>query len=203
MIAVRLKTRCVALAFGLFFGPVMASAAVQAAGAPVPQPAVWVPYDLIVRLEDLPKRYSCDDLWYKFRDVLLVIGAQPKMQILPYRCEKVLGPTDRSPSVHLQFRMPEVVHGAQSRWSDVNVLASTVLLEPGHPASLDDSDCELLRQIKATLLAALSDRVVNYQLACRAPVTAHRPRFSISVEALTPAEDSAVRVAARAGLPSK
>ena len=37
-------------------------------------PAVWAPHELIVNLHDLPKHYSCDDLWYKFRAILLTLG---------------------------------------------------------------------------------------------------------------------------------
>jgi hypothetical protein len=174
----------------------LASCIAAAASGPIPQPAVWMPHDLIVPLENLPKRYSCNDLWYKFRDVLRAIGARPDLQILAYRCEKGLGDTARSPRVHLQFQLPQVVHGKDTQWSDVRAVTTIVRLEPGQPASLDASDCELLRQIKQTLIENLSDRVVAYDLACSAPPTAH-PHFSLTVEALTPATDGQRRVASR------
>jgi hypothetical protein len=44
----------------------------------------------LVDLHDLPQRYSCDDLWYKFRDVLLAMGGRPDIKILVYRCERGL-----------------------------------------------------------------------------------------------------------------
>src|ERR1700749_1723011 len=46
-------------------------------------PAVWAPHELIVNLHDLPKHYSCDDLWYKFRAILLTLGARQDLEILP------------------------------------------------------------------------------------------------------------------------
>jgi len=55
---------------------------------------------------------------------------------------------------------------------------------PGQPASITNADCELLRQIKDDLLAALPDRVLDFNLACEAPAT--RWPFGVSVQTLTP-----------------
>ena len=180
-------------------------APVAAAATAAAIPAEWMPHDIMVRLQNLPKRYSCDDLWYKFHDVLLALGARADLKILTWRCENSLADAAaRSPRLQLKFELPQALSGKQIRWSDVNAAPATVLLEPGHPASLDDSDCELLRQMKDTLLAELSDRVTSFQLACNAPVShqarphsrgshssaAHsvssRPPFSLEVQALTP-----------------
>jgi len=169
-----------------------AGAADEATG----QPAAWMPHELIVRLNHLSKRYSCDELWYKFHDVLLEIGARPDMKILPYRCERALGEAARSPSVELQFQLPEVLHGKLARWADIRVVTSVVTLEPGHPASFDASDCDLLRQIKDTLFTRI-DRPVSYHLACRAPAI-HEPGYSLSVATLKPVSGRESRVANRA-----
>jgi len=55
-----------------------AGAALAATSAPTPpaEPAQWRTYDLLLQFRDLPKTYSCDDLWYRFRDVLLTLGAR-------------------------------------------------------------------------------------------------------------------------------
>lgn len=158
------------------------------------QPAVWMQHDLIVGFEHLPKIYSCDDLWYKFHDVLLAIGARPDMRILAYQCGKRLGQLAYSPQVHLHFFIPQAVRGAATRWADVSVEPRSVRLAPGHPASIKASDCELLRQMKDDLLAALPNRVLQFNLACEAPTT--RWPFSVSVEALKPVAGQA-RVASR------
>jgi hypothetical protein len=189
-------------AFVLLLGTLTVTATASAGPASVAQPAVWMPHDMIVRLENLPKRYPCDDLWYKFHDVLLKIGARPGMSILTYRCGQAAGEIGRSPSLHLRFETPAAVHGAQVRWSDVQATPTTVHLEPGQPPSIDASDCELLRQMKATLLESLSDRVVDYHLACQVPATS-QPHFGLSVEALTAAPESQVRVATRAAQPRR
>ena len=156
---------------------------------PVGKPAAWTPHDLIVAFNHLPEIYSCDDLWYKFRDVLLSIGARSDMRILAYRCGPGLGQLAYSPQVHLHFFIPQAVGPSEARWADVNVEPRTIRLEPTHPASIKASDCELLRQMKEDLIAALPDRVLNFNLACEAPVT-RRP-FGLSVEALTPVSGQA------------
>jgi hypothetical protein len=166
-------------------------------------PATWRPYDLIVDLHDLPQRYSCDDLWYKFRDVLLAMGARPDIKILVYRCER--GLTDgnaRSPRAQLRFSMPELLSPVQSRWAQLQAVTTTVRLAPGHPASLLSGDCELLRQMKDGLLESLSERVVSFNLACASPRSARWP-FNVTVQALTPSRSSLKVVAQAGALPSK
>ena len=182
----RPKNTTLAVVLLLALAALPASRAV-ARGAP-PKPAVWFAHDMIVDLQDLPKRYSCDDLWYRFRDVLLSIGARPDMQIFPYECNT------RSPRVHLQFSLPKMVSGADVKYASLQAASETMRLEAGHPRSLDASDCVLLQQIKDTLLPALPVRVVSYRLTCVAPTASHR-RFYLSVQALSPASQSPRQVA--------
>ena len=168
-----------------------------AAAPQVGQPAVWRPHDLIVALHDLPTQYSSDDLWYKFRDILLALGARADTKILAYRCADRVDAAARSPSVHLQFSTPELVKGAQARWAEIDAAPETISLSPGKPASLHDSDCELMRQIKDGLLPELAERIVSFDLDCAAPRPS-RWAFNVTVQALTPVHTNA-RVAARAG----
>jgi len=176
-----------------------AAPAAQAAPTPPGQLAVWTPHDLIVGFEHLPKLYSCDDLWYKFRDVLRALGARPDMRILTYQCGKQVGELAYSPQVQLHFYIPQVVGKSEARWADLHVITKTVRLGPGHPASITPSDCELLLQMKDYLLAALPDRVLNFNLACGAPTT--RWPFGVSVQTLTPVPGQA-RVAAATTAPA-
>ncbi len=143
------------------------------------QQAFWVAHDLRVDLHNLPRRYSCDDLQHKFRDVLLALGARPDLRVLTERCE--LG--SRSPSVRLQFSSPELVDRVPKRGMAVDAAAVVVRLEPGHPASLYAADCELVRQIKDRLVASMSQRAMSFNLACSAPPSG-RARFNLSVQTL-------------------
>ena len=64
----------------------LAPGAAAAATARTDTPAQWRTYDLLIDLQDLPRSYSCTQLWYKFRDLLLHIGARHYMLIEPERC---------------------------------------------------------------------------------------------------------------------
>jgi hypothetical protein len=176
--------------------PAMALLSATAAGATA---ATWRPYDLIVDLHNLPVRYSCDDLWYKFHDVLLALGARPDLQILAYRCEAGRDSNDaRSPRVQLRFNLPEALDKSLARMADVQATPQTVRLTPGHPVSLQTSDCELLRQMKNELLPALDKptQVVSFDLACAAPHPARWPS-NVTVQSLK-AVNSTPPVAAQA-----
>ncbi len=152
-------------------------------GGPIGHPAVWRQHDTIIDLQDLPQGYSCDDLWYKFHDILLALGARPDTRILAYNCSGQSGARTSVPSVHLHFSVPELVTGTLTRWADMHAAPETVRLTPGQPASLRDSDCALVRDIKDQLLGELGDTVVKFKLACNAPRSLRHP-FSVTVQAL-------------------
>jgi hypothetical protein len=165
------------------------------------EPAVWVPREVLVQLHHLPKRYSCEALQRKFRDLLRVLGAQHDVRVLAYGCGADSGAGGYSPAVHLHFEIPQVVQGANLSWAHfdanrTNVLPQTIRLRPGSPVSFDGDDCALLRQMKAALFPALSIHVVNYRLACQAPPSA-QSRYDLSIAALIPTSAGAARVASR------
>jgi hypothetical protein len=145
------------------------------AGETAITPAVWYHYDVIVDLQDLPQRYTCDELWYKFRDILLTVGARPDMQIVPYQCDSL------SPRVQIRFSFPKTLDESLVRFASFETVSDIVHLEPGQPRSLDVADCSLLQQIKDTLLAGLPVQVVSYHFACPALPSSHRS-FELSVQ---------------------
>ena len=92
-----------------------------------PAPAVWSRHALIVDLHDLPRRYTCDELWYKFKDVLLAIGAAPQMRILPYRCERRVGAMAYSPKVELDFSLPRILSVENAGGATLEVVPKDVI----------------------------------------------------------------------------
>lgn len=168
----------------------MAGISPAVATPPQDTPAVWISHAIIVDLDNLPKRYTCDELWYRFRAVLLSIGARPGMKITPYHCD------DRSPSVEVQFSLPQAIEGAQVRFADLEAANNTITLEPGRPTPLDSADCELMRQIKDGLFPELPVHVVSFRLACAAPQTVHH-HFKLTLQALTPLSQTGAAVTAR------
>ena len=146
--------------------------------------AAWRPFDVLVDLHGLPAAYTCTELWYRFHDVLMAIGARPYPKIDTFRCGNTAATSSRSPSVQLQFELPDALPPSLAQYADVTVEHATVALGPGKLPSFTGADCELLRQMNARLLAALPVRVLG-TLSCPAPGAAAE-RFALRVQALLP-----------------
>jgi hypothetical protein len=144
--------------------------------------AEWMPHELIVNLSDLPRAYTCNDLWYRFHDVLLAIGASDE-RILTYDCRDSAAHAHASPRVELKFKLLTALSGANTQFADVTANAATVRFTPGSPHSLTADDCELMRQMTAGLLATL-DLHADAKFHCAAAVPAER--FAVTVRALLP-----------------
>lgn len=179
----------IALAMLAFLPATYAAAPAHAAAGAAPQPAAWLQHNLIVSLHDLPKTYSCNDLWYKFRDVLLEIGARADYKILPYDCDS------HSPQVQLNFMLPQALSPSQKQYADLDAAPKTVELQPGKPSTLKASDCDLVSQMYSYLFPAIPLKVTSSQLACTASAKA-QPHFELSVAALTPAAEPSPALAA-------
>ena len=148
-------------------------------------PAAWITHDIDLDLRGLPHGYSCNALWYKFRDVLLAIGARPYMEITPYHCPpNDKGASGRSPTVHLRFQTLSPTGAAEAQWADVNAVTRTVELGPGHPASLNAQDCGLLQQIESTLFSSLNLKMQSGNLSCPRPLKG--TAFELTVQSLQP-----------------
>jgi len=150
-----------------------------------PQPATWMDHDVAVSLQNLPKTYTCDELWYKFRDMLLLLGAKSDFRITAQHCAFASGPQDRSPQVELHFSLAQALTAAQIKYATVMVVASTGTLEPNSkPHSFTKADCGLVQQINDLLLPAVPVTVVKKSLDCGA---AGSGNYNLSIQTLTPA----------------
>jgi hypothetical protein len=156
-------------------GQTLATSASSAA----PTPAEWKSYDVLVELRTLPRTYSCDELWYKVRDVLLQLGARAYMTITPFDCGSRRGEEARSPSVEVKFQLPEPLRGAATRYADTSVSEQAVRLAPGAPSSLQAGDCELMRQMEETLLAGLPVHITASAFDCGAAAKS----FTVTLDA--------------------
>jgi hypothetical protein len=165
----------------------LAAAAQALAGeAPAATPAEWRPYAVLVDFRDLPRTYSCDELWYKFRDVLRKLGARAYMTITPYHCGVRGGGAARSPSVEVKFQLPQPLHGAAVRYAEIATVEQLVRFSPGSPPSLAPADCELVRQMQQGLLAALPLRVSSAEFRCTGAAAAYALTLDAAIAA-TPA----------------
>jgi hypothetical protein len=143
------------------------------------RPAEWQTFDILVDFQNLPRTYSCDDLWYKFRDVLQKLGARAYMTITPYHCGYVGGGRARSPRVEVKFQLPRPLHGADIRYAQMSVVDKSVRLSPGSPRSLDSQDCEFAKQLDNTFFPALPVRVETADFRC----SAAKPYYALVVNA--------------------
>jgi len=156
-----------------------AQAATPSSATAAGVPAEWRTYDLLVDFRELPRTYSCDELWYRFRDVLLALGARAYMTIVPYDCGYVGGGEARSPRVEVKFQLPQPLHGAATRYAEVSAVKRSVRLAPGAPHSLQAGDCELVKQMQKLLLAALPVQVTAADFSCTGPSTT----FALALQA--------------------
>jgi len=158
----------------------IAAASVRAAPAPsAPLAVIWASHAIIVDLDSLSKSYTCDELWYRFRAVLLAIGARGDLRVMPYDC------AGRSPRVELQFSLPQRASAGQAS-AALPALPETITLSPGRPAPLDTTDCELLQRINDELFSQLPVHVARTHWACASPHHTAKPAYRLAVQTLVP-----------------
>ncbi|MGH8298599.1 MAG: hypothetical protein ACRES6_04850 [Steroidobacteraceae bacterium] len=134
------------------------------------RPALWRTYDMLVNLQNLPRTYTCDQLWYEFRGILLRLGAWPyTINVLPYQCSSSPSGYMRSPNVEVRFQLPVFLQASAAKWAPAKAVERTLRLSPGEPKTLHSSDCQLLQQISRTMLASLPVRVDEEHFDCSAP----------------------------------
>jgi hypothetical protein len=183
-----LRFRVTAVCVGLLLALATLSASTPQLAA---SPAQWSDHDMLVELQKLPNTYTCDQLWYKFRDILSAIGAGPSPEITPLRCNS------RSPEVRVRFSFPRVLHGKFAHYATVQAMSRTVDLRPGHPPHLEAPDCALVAQLDETVFRDLSIRVLGADLPCR-DSRAHERSFNVTLETLQVVSDAQSALAYRA-----
>lgn len=144
--------------------------------------AEWMTHRILVSLTDLPRGYTCNDLFYRFRDVMFAIGAQ-QLQILTYDCPDKNPQPHGSPKVELKFQFPTALTGDNVRYADFQGTTTSVHLAPGSPASLTADDCTLVQQLAAGVFDALSMKVTQSKFQCAA---GEGGGYAVTVLALLP-----------------
>jgi hypothetical protein len=138
--------------------------------AAAPRPALWRTFNMIVNLQNLPRTYTCNELWYEFHGILQRLGAWPySINILPYNCSPTASGYMKSPDVQVGFQLPFFLQGAAAKGAPAQAVERTIRLSPGEPQTLHGADCRLMQQISQTLLASLPVRVDEQHFDCPAP----------------------------------
>jgi hypothetical protein len=135
------------------------------AGADSPAtPAVWQHHEIKFTYIGLSTSYSCDGLQQDIRALLLYFGARKDLKVSASGCPSL---TDISRSAFVDadfYALAPATHGADSNtlaaaWSELEV-------SPRHPNFMDSGNCELVEQLKDSLLNTFALRDVDYRTDC-------------------------------------
>lgn len=188
----------VAVLSAVLSAPVSAATSGEEAAAG-PVSAVWTPKELRFVYLGFTSKFSCDGLVDRMRSVLLLLGARKDLQVTPWGCSSPFGRPDPFPGVMIRMNVLEPAGNAQdgakggnaaatpvpAHWKMINVntaLAKDPLWQAGQ--------CELLEQIKQSVLPKFSTRNVHYQSTCL-PNQLSIGATQLRTEVLVPDEEGA------------
>jgi hypothetical protein len=180
--AVHHHTPTILVVGSLFLGAALGAAA-PAAAADTPVTAYWGQHNEVDELNQLPKTYACDDLYYVYRDILFKLGARPT-KIYTYGCTRAGQAVSGTPRVDLAYSAPRDTQGRPGFHAN----RQSIRLAPGDPKSLTADDCVLLGDMRQTVIASIASKIDDHGLSCDSPKS--KKRFELVVEALLPAEDA-------------
>jgi len=130
-------------------------------------PAVWAPKELRFVYMGFTSRYSCDGLRDTMRRVLLQLGARKDMQLTETPCTDFSRPT-RLPGVYMKINVLQPADAKSdaptvpAHWQSVDV---SRISGTGDPLQ-DAGQCELVEQIKQSVLPLFNPRKVQYNSTC-------------------------------------
>ncbi len=160
-----------------------------ASAVPGSRPAYWAQHDEIVYLKHLPKPYSCNDLYYIFRDVIEDAGARAGAKILPFGCSGTPGTSLSDPTrVELHYQLPKPLAAAVP--ASFTAKLNRIELTPGNPSSLHAGDCQLVKDLTTTLLPSISPHIESKRLRCVGAQGSHSD-YSVTLQAWKPASTPA------------
>jgi hypothetical protein len=132
------------------------------------QLAAWTPTELRFVYQGFTTRYSCDGLRDKVRSALLALGARKDLSVYEAGCSAPSGRPDRFPGVTIKMQIlkPLAANAPQPAAEAVSAHWKTVDLRLDREALADSGNCELLEQIKQSILPLFSTRNVEYSSNC-------------------------------------
>ena len=153
----------------------------DASAQAAPRPALWRSFNMIVNLQNLPRTYTCNQLWYELHGILQRLGAWPySINILPYNCSPTPSGDMKSPDVQVGFQLPFFLQGAAAKHAPAQAVERSIRLSPGEPQTLHAADCQLMQQLSQTLLASLPVRIDEQHFDCSAPLP-RGARFNVTL----------------------
>ena len=156
----------VALAYGSSAGT--ATAAEAATVVAETQPATWTPKELNFLYQGFTTRYSCDGLREKVRSALLILGARKKdLVVHETGCVSPNGGPELFPGVRIKMQVLTPATAAATPAADtVAAHWKAVDLRLDRDALSESGDCELLEQIKQSIVPLFTTRNIKYSSNC-------------------------------------
>src|SRR3984893_11367016 len=132
------------------------------------QPAVWTEKELTFVYQGLTTKYYCDGLRDKVRSVLLDLGAQKKdLKVQQLGCSSSMGRPDPFPGVRVKMKVLQPASGtADEQQTPVAAHWKPVDLKLRDSFSTDSGECELVEQIRHTIVPLFATRNVDLKTDC-------------------------------------
>jgi hypothetical protein len=142
--------------------------------------AVWTPKEMRFVYLGFTSKFSCDGLADRMRRVLLLLGARKDLQVTPSGCSAPFGRPDPFPGVMIRMNVLEPAdegHGEKGAGGANGSNASAAPV-PAHWKMIDVNSalardplwqagqCELLEEVKQSVLPKFRTRNVSYQSTC-------------------------------------
>jgi hypothetical protein len=155
-----------------------------------PQSAVWTDKELTFVYQGFTTKYSCDGLRDKVRGVLLDLGAQKKgLKVMQLGCSSPSGRPDPFPGVRVKMRVLQpadaagATDGKQAGQKRVAAHWKPLDLKLRDSFSTDSGECELVEQIRHSIVPLFATRNVDLKTSC-IPHQASATRPSLKMEVL-------------------
>lgn len=128
-------------------------------------PAVWTAKELRFVFMGFTSRYSCDGLRDKIRVILKDFGARDDMQVTESPCSGPLGRPTKFPGVSIKINVLQPASDAADSGAVAAHWQRVELPGPGD-AVRQAGDCELVEQVKQSILPLFATRAVHYHSTC-------------------------------------
>jgi hypothetical protein len=129
--------------------------------------AVWTPKELTFVYQGFTTEYSCDGLRDKVRSILLELGAREDLQVNETACSS-LGRPDPFPGVRIKMNVLQPAAGKSATAGTQSLPAhwKAIDLTPDREAVSAAGYCELVEQVKQSILPLFATRNVQYSSNC-------------------------------------
>ncbi len=152
-----------------------------------PQLGVWTDKELTFVYQGFTTRYSCDGLRDKVRSVLLDLGAQKKgLKVMQLGCSSPSGRPDPFPGVRVKMKVLQPAGSVDPKQTDQIPVAAhwkPLDLKLRDSFSNDSGECELVEQIRHSIVPLFATRNVDLKTSC-IPHQASATRPSLKMEVL-------------------